>query len=131
MKPTYLNLMGAAAIAAASFVAGPAAAQQLDVTVMERTQGDLDTCAQGEVRGLKADGDGFLAVRSGPSTKYRKIDELINGNKVWLFDQKGPWVGIVYGVPDVDCSPIAKDRPVPYPAMKGWVHENWIGVTAG
>lgn len=109
----------------------PALAQSLDVPVMEHASDDLDTCALGQVTGLRADGDGFLAVRSGPASSYPKLDELENGDKVWLFDQKGKWIGIVYGTEELSCSPISQDRPVPHNGKKGWVHENWIEVIAG
>ncbi len=106
-------------------------AQNLDVPVMEISSGDLDTCAYGRVTGLKADGDGFLAVRSGPGTQYRKLDEIHNGDDVWLFDQRGKWIRIVYDTSELSCSPIAEDREVPYPGKKGWVHQNWITLLAG
>lgn len=109
----------------------PTLAQSLDVPVMEHASDDLDTCALGQIVGLKADGDGFLAVRSGPATSYPKLDELHNGDQVWLFDQKGEWIGIVYGVGEVSCSPISEDRPAPHHGKKGWVHENWVQVIAG
>jgi len=58
---------------------------------------DLDACNLGIVKGLRK--NGFLAVRSGPSTKYRMIDRLYNGDRVYLCDTRGEgkWVGIVYG----------------------------------
>lgn len=113
-------------------VISAAKAQDLDVPVMERASDDLDTCALGKVAGLKADGDGFLAVRSGPGSNHRKLDEIHNEDLVWLFDQRGKWIGIVYGVGyDMSCGAIEKDRPVPHPGKKGWVHENWIEFLAG
>jgi hypothetical protein len=108
-----------------------AQAQQLDVDIIERASDDLDTCAYGQVSGLKADGDGFLAVRKGPGSKHAKIDELKNGDKVWLFDTKGKWIGVVYGVQELSCSPIDADRPVQTRGKKGWVHQNWVEVLAG
>lgn len=107
------------------------AAQSLDVPVMERADEDLDTCAYGKVTGLKADGDGFLAVRSGPGTQFAKIDELVNEDEIWLFEQRGKWIGIAYGTSNVDCSPINADRELQTNGKKGWVHENWIIVLAG
>ena len=112
-------------------LATPTAAQQLDVPIIEQADGDLDTCALGEVHGLKANGDGFLAVRSAPDSDYRKLDEVYNGNRVWIFQQIGKWYGVVYGVDNVDCSPINKDRRVRAPGKKGWVHGNWVRVIAG
>jgi len=117
----------------ASFtMASPAAVESLEVPVMEHAGGgDLDTCALGAVSGLKAGGDGFLAVRTGPASSYRKVDEIHNGDKVWLFDQKGKWIGIVYGVNLVECSPIKSSRPVRHKGKKGWVHENWVKIITG
>ncbi|MEM7301489.1 MAG: SH3 domain-containing protein [Pseudomonadota bacterium] len=106
-------------------------AQQLDVPIIEQADEDFDTCALGEVYGLKADGDGFLAVRSAPDSSFRKLDEVYNGNRVWIFQQVGKWYGIVYGVDSVDCSPISSDRAVRAPGKKGWVHSNWVRVIAG
>ncbi|EDQ34128.1 Bacterial SH3 domain protein [Hoeflea phototrophica DFL-43] len=114
-----------------AFVVQPANAQSLDVPVMEYASDDLDTCALGEVFGLKSDGDGFLAVRSGPGSDFAKLDEIHNGDRVWLFEQRGDWIGILYGANEVSCSPIKKDRIVPYPGKKGWVHQKWIAVIAG
>ncbi|GKX33590.1 MAG: hypothetical protein MnENMB40S_12080 [Rhizobiaceae bacterium MnEN-MB40S] len=115
----------------AVLLAEAATAQELDAPVMERASDDLDTCALGRVTGLKADGDGFLAVRSGPASGHRKLDELHNGDRVWLFDRQGQWIGIVYGVEEVSCDPIEKDRIVPHAGRKGWVHENWVEIIAG
>lgn len=117
--------------ATASLHCVTAVANDLIVPVMERSQGDLDTCALGSIIGLKEGGDGFLAVRSGPGTEYNKIGELNNGDRIWLFDQKGQWIGIIHHVDEVSCGPIKSDRIVPHEGRKGWVHENWVKVIAG
>lgn len=106
-------------------------AQELDVPIMEIADDDFETCAFGKVTGLKADGDGFLAVRTGPGTEYSKIDELKNDDQVWLYQQKGKWIGIAYATTDAPCDPIKEDRPLEVEGKKGWVHENWITVVAG
>lgn len=106
-------------------------AQGLDVPVIEKSSGDLDTCGYGQVTGLKSWGDGFLAVRSGPSSKYKKLDELHNGDQVWMFEQRGNWIGIAYAARDLECSPIPADRILNKPGKKGWVHKNWIRLIAG
>ena len=132
MRPILRCLSSAcltAALAVSAF--NPALAQPLGVPVMERASDGLDTCALGQVTGLKADGDGFLAVRSGPGSGHAKLDELHNSDRVWLFDQKGEWIGIVYGVEELSCSPVETDREVKTDGKKGWVHENWIEVLAG
>lgn len=60
-----------------------AQAQTLYVVIMQYAgDGELDTCATGKGVGLKDDGEGFLAVRSGPGGKYQKRDERVNGEQV-------------------------------------------------
>ena len=106
-------------------------AQVLDVEVMERADDGLDTCAYGQVAGLKSDGDGFLSVRTGPGTKYESFDELKNNDKVWLFEERNGWYGIVYGLDELNCSPVENDRPVETDGKKGWVFGKWVEVLAG
>lgn len=131
--PNRLMLNGALVAVSTLAILLPSAlhAEPMELPVIERENGNLDTCALGQVTGLKADGDGFLAVRSGPAEDFSKLDELHNGARVWLFDRQGEWVGIVYGVDELSCSPVDADREVPYPGDKGWVHENWIEIIAG
>ncbi len=115
---------------AATLFAAAIAANTLDVPVMETGgDGQMANCASSRVAGLKAGGDGFLAVRSGPGSDYRKLDELHNGDVVIVFEMRGKWAGIVYRTPAVDCSSAAT-RPVAYP-NKGWVHSNWLAELAG
>lgn len=108
-----------------------AQAQQLEVPVMEHADEDLPTCSFGRVARLKANGDGFLAVRSGPASSYQKLDELKNGDEVWMYDYKDSWIGILYAAENPGCGPVKTDRAVPYKGKKGWVHENWIELIAG
>lgn len=73
--------------------------------------------------GLDPNGDGFLAVRSGPGTNYRKIDELYNGDWVFVLAERGQWFGVAYGVGmETAC------RSIPSSAPRGWVHSKWIPV---
>lgn len=118
-------------IVIAGLLSSAALSQSLDQQIIERSEGDLDTCLLGEVAGLKANGDGFLAVRSGPGSKFNKLDEVYNGDFVWVFASAGKWLGIVYGVDNVDCSPISQDRVLNKPGRKGWVHRNWVREIAG
>ncbi|MEP5729553.1 MAG: hypothetical protein ABJL67_09260 [Sulfitobacter sp.] len=63
--------------------------------ITEIADSDLVTCAHGKVAGLKADGDGFLSVRSGSGSKYKKLDEVHNDDELWLFEEKGDWVDVI------------------------------------
>lgn len=79
--------------------------------------------------GVKSGGDGFLAVRSGPGSQFRKLDELHNGEVVVVFENRGDWAGIVYRTPNFKCSS-TKTRAVSY-RNKGWVHSRWLKPLAG
>ena len=98
------------------WLTAPAAwAQQLDVDFEIFEDDQAGGCAGGVVAGLNPSGDGFLAVRSGPGTEYRQIDELYNGDMVRTCATQGPWVGVYYGKP----------------RLRGWVHGNWLEHAAG
>lgn len=127
----FRNGLAAGLVLAASAFIPAGHAKDLKVPIIERAQEDLDTCALGQVRRLKKQGDGFLAVRTGPASKFRKIDELHNGDRVWIFDQRGEWLGVAYGVKELSCSPIEQDRLLPDHGKSGWIHGNWVDVIAG
>lgn len=105
-------------------------ANDLDVPVLEQGgDGQAANCWSAMVSGLKADGDGFLAVRSGPGSQYPKIDELHNGEIVIVFQNRGKWVGVVYRTPNATCHS-TKTHPVPY-EKKGWIRTDWLKDVAG
>lgn len=64
-----------------------------------------------EVMGLNPQGDGFLAVRTGPGPDYPKIAEVRNGDRVGTYGKRGEWFAISFG-PD---------------KRLGWAHGNWLG----
>lgn len=106
-----------------------AAANDLDVPITENPYRDCEAAwfTMGEVHGLKAGGDGFLSVRSGPGSEYRKLDEVYNGDQVEIYEKRGKWLGVVYrdSGERYECS--TTPRALPY-RFKGWVHENWVKV---
>lgn len=110
-------------------VGSTAMAEKLAVPIYEYGSiGDLPTCATGIVVGLKDDGDGFLAVRTGPGTQFNKIDEIKNGDLVTVYDARDGWFGVMYGGKSGDCSftGAGAKRTVNYPGNKGWIHRNWL-----
>jgi len=130
MLPSITRMLSAGALCL--LMSPPALADDPFIfPIIEKVDGDFDTCALGEVTGLKTEGDGFLAVRSGPGTIFAKIDEIHNGDRVYMFTQVGEWIGIAYETETQDCSPIEQDRAMETTGKKGWVHENWIRVIAG
>jgi uncharacterized protein YraI len=76
-------LLSIAALAAVLAFAAPASAQY----------------CEGKVRGLSSHynprtGEGFLAVRAGPSRSAAQYGELFNGDTVEIFTRKGKWYKI-------------------------------------
>lgn len=133
------NVQFSSVIAAGLFTLSvPVLANKLDVPIIEKGDYDgvssaeieeiLPTCTSSTVSGLSK--DGFLAVRSGPGSQYRKLAELHNGDVVYVFDHKGKWNGIVYGELSADECLSPKTRPVTHP-NKGWVHGKWLKDLAG
>ncbi len=117
-------------ICLAMLPAGHAAAQVLEVPIHEMAgDGQAATCGVSEIAGLKADGDGFLAVRSGPGGNYRKLAELHNGDRVTEIERRGKWVGIAYGDGKLDqpdlCANAGPRRRITGQGI-GWVHGNWV-----
>jgi hypothetical protein len=95
---------------------------------------DTASCASGVVTGLDPRGDGFLAVKSGPHLKFSRIDQLFNGQSVYLCEARGDWIGIVYPTESrCGVGPTAWSVTDSYsgPCSSGWVHKAWIRGTAG
>lgn len=119
------------ALLAVGVAPAPLAAQGLDVPIHEQaSDGQAANCSAGTVMGLKAGGDGFLAVRTGPGSNYRRLGELHNGDRVTIFEGRDGWLAIL--VPGGQVSPAdACQRVGPRRQLSGsglgWVHGRWIG----
>lgn len=114
------------------------AADNLSTPVIVGSDDNLDACPSlGEVFGLNPKGDGFLAVRSGASTRYALIDKLHKGQKVFICStsKNGNWYGVVYSHRDVDdcgvTSPVNPAQPYKGKCKSGWVNAHWIKLLAG
>jgi hypothetical protein len=98
--------------------APPATDEALDVSFSDicTTEHDSECYAVFEVRRLDRNGDGFLAVRTGPGTNFLMTDQLFNGDKVtvMLGEIQGPWLPIIYG-----------------DSRKGWAHRKWLFQISG
>ena len=136
MKKCWLNVLTTAIATVILTGAAVTYAQVAEPIVLEGGTG-LDACGSvGFVAGVKADGDGdgFLAVRAGPSTEHEMIDKLANGDLVFICDDRSPWLGVVYPRGDSDCavtSPTASSAPYSGPCPSGWVHGDWVELAAG
>ena len=123
---TSLNLTFPHGVAAGALInfatgmilsSGAALSQGLDVpVVIPPGDGQMADCATSTVSGLDPAGDNFLAVRSGPGTKHRKIDEIHAGDVVYTCDARGDWIGIRY--PDEN-------------GRSGWVYGRYLTPLAG
>lgn len=94
-----------------------------------------------EVRGLKAGGDGYLAVRAGPGTTFAERDRLTNGATVIVFETKGQWAGVVYppepqheleiiaatcGFDEAAARAMPARKIYDGPCSWGWVNRRWL-----
>lgn len=64
-----------------------------------------------EVMGLNPNGDGFLAVRTGPGSDYEMIAKIHNGDIIGIYDKSGDWYAISFRSND----------------QIGWTHGKWLG----
>jgi hypothetical protein len=77
--------------------------------------GQAAGCASSTVAGLNPNGDGFLAVRASPGTRYAMLARLGNGDVVPTCAAEGDWIGVVYGPSHA----------------KGWGDGSWLRPLAG
>ncbi|WP_244462650.1 integron [Methyloceanibacter caenitepidi] len=126
---------GLAAALTLTGLSATALAQQPQVPVLVGGEADYDACgSQGVVRGLDPNGDGFLAVRGGPSSKYGMLDKIYNGMIVNLCDQRGSWLGVVYSHETRDCgvgTPWPRRQAYSGPCRSGWVYKKFVTDYAG
>ena len=116
---------------AAASLASSAAAQPPRVPVPLIAAEGYGPCSTASVIGLERAG-AFLAVRSGPSVRYRELAQLGNGADVFACVRQGNWFGIVF-VPEsgrMDCGVLEPRRANAYysgPCRSGWVNERYLG----
>jgi len=122
-----------AVLVAFLMLTAPALAADPEVPVKVGGFPDMDACMTlGEVDGLDPNGDNFLAVRGGPDTSFGKIDELHEGDQVWICAGRNDFMGVVYG--DEDCgvgTPINPARNYDGPCATGWVYQKYVTIIAG
>ncbi len=110
-------------------------AQQRAVPVIVGQNSGYDACGTvGVVRGLDPHGDGFLAVRAGPASSYAMLDKVYNGYLLYLCDQRGSWLGVVYSHETQDCgveTPWPRAAAYTGPCSWGWVYRKYVADYAG
>lgn len=94
---------------------------------------DFDACGVvGVPKGLNPRGDNFLAVRAGPSSRTRMRAKLRPGQRFFICETRGQWVGIVYGRGGSGVtSPIRRRQAYRGPCRSGWVFRRFVRVIAG
>lgn len=123
-----------ATVAVALILFGLVEAKDMVPLVLE---GDelLDACSGvGEIGGLHSDGDGFVAVRAGPGKHYKMVDQLINGDRVYICRSRENWLGVVYSKAGRNCqisSPVSKTQKYTGPCAWGWIYRKWVLPRAG
>jgi hypothetical protein len=127
--PMLIRLLLLAGLAAFS---GSAALAQ-SVPVMVGGKPNQVACSgTGQVAPLKADGDRFLSVRTGPGTKFKEIERLLQGNALIICETRGDWLGVVFDWGSGEwtvCgtfSPIASRQAYRGPCRSGWVFGRYI-----
>lgn len=132
------------AVAALTFV-GPAMAGSERAPVMMGGNPNFPACYSiGFINGLgprRAEDpkSGFLSVRSGPGgSAYYEMDRVYNGQEVFVCDTIGPWLAVVYarlGASRDVCGRLLTIMPIRQvysgPCRSGWVHKNYVEITAG
>ena len=133
-----LRLTGILAVLALGCLPLATFAQQRHIPVIAGQNPDYDACGTvGVVRGLDPQGDGFLAVRAGPSSDYAMLDKVYNGYLLNICDQSGKggnWLGVVYSHETMDCGVGTPwPRPAAYtgPCNSGWVYRKFVADYAG
>ncbi len=70
-----------------------------------------------------ANGNGFLAVRSGPGGGYNQVGEVYRGDVLSVYGRVGKWY-------EVTCMAGRCTNPLWGPAYpQGWVHRNYVQVS--
>lgn len=92
-----------------------------------------DACGStGRVAVMRA--GGYLAVRGGPGILYPARDRLFPGRTLAICEERGDWIGVIYGPDGLDCavsSPIRQRRHYAGPCRSGWVHRRYVELVAG
>ncbi|MGH0331193.1 hypothetical protein NKZ36_22885, partial [Sinorhizobium meliloti] len=95
MRTIFLTVIAVISATTNSWSQEPGRRPQIPIVI--EADPNFDACGgNGVIEGLDPSGDGFLAVRSGPDSKYAEIDRLYNGEEVYLCTTKGKWLGVVY-----------------------------------
>jgi hypothetical protein len=125
------------AVGLALSLLSPAMAEEPLVAVEIGGTVEWDACiAFGEVVGLAGESVDTLPVRAAPADDAAEIDRLAEGDGVFMCDERGDWLGIVYYPPGElkSCgvgSVIVERVAYAGSCRSGWVPAHLITLVAG
>lgn len=96
---------------------------------------DTDPCGNGHVSSAPGEGDSDLTVHSAPEANAAGIGALYKGQVLYVCQEKGDWLGIVYTDDSKkNCNtttPWKETAPYTGPCSSGWVERKYVEITAG
>ncbi len=75
-----------------------------------------------------------LRVRAGPARRFRQLEALREGERVYTCDGRGEWLGVVFSRPGASCGSrenVGLDITLTPSCRSGWVHRRWIEILTG
>ena len=88
------------------------------------------------IRGIDRHGDGFVAIRNGPGSKYSIKKKFVkNGRRVMGCERVGNWIGILYSnsklenpLDECDLHRSNYEKPHPYKGSckTGWIYKKYV-----
>ena len=90
-----------------------------------------NVCNLAVVRGVSGS---RLSVRAGPALKFRRLDALRVGERVYTCNGRGEWLGVAFSRPGASCAGGGDDGlevTLTRSCRLGWVHRRWIEILSG
>jgi len=75
-----------------------------------------------------------LNVRAGPALRFRRLDAVRAGERVYTCNERGEWLGVAYSRPGASCSGGGDgglDITLTRSCRSGWVHRRWVEILTG
>jgi hypothetical protein len=99
----------------------------LNVPILMRGSFGEDACPQrSRVIGTETD---IVAVQGGPNTGFREVGQVHGGDVLFVCEQLGPWLGVVYGPERLGCrTTVLVPMQTEYagPCERGWVQADKV-----
>ena len=88
-------------------------------------------CNTGVVRGIRP--ARHLLVRAGPGKAHAPTDRLTTGERIYICNESGVWLGVVYRRSGFPCKGAQEGLDIrqSVKCRSGWVHRDWIEAISG